>query len=133
MFLLESNVRKILKILLLLVLIFLFIILFFEIFRKHQDFLAVKQYGSQLNYSYTNYISRVSTQREKLYDFLIFLDNNDFKIIEFNYSYNYGLYAKVAKIMSASETITSKYSMSEITKVRIEDEYFVILEIKELN
>ncbi|PNR96578.1 hypothetical protein [Petrotoga olearia] len=131
MFLLESNVRKFLKYTLIATIILLLVLLVIESYGKYQEYLNIKRMQNNLNYTYNNYLYKVANQRTNIVEFFDFLTDNDFYLIEFNYSLADGLSAKVATFMEPTQKIKSKYSISELTKINMGTKYYVILEIKE--
>ncbi|HBT51679.1 MAG TPA: hypothetical protein DEA49_06165 [Petrotoga sp.] len=131
MFLLESNVRKFLKYMLITIMILLFVLLVVESYGKYQEYLNIKRMQNNLNYNYNNYLYKVSNQRTDIREFFDFLTDNNFYLIEFNYSLTSGLSAKVATFIEPTQKIKSKYSISELTKINMGATYYVILEIKE--
>jgi len=130
-FLLESNVRKFLKYMLITIMILLFVLLVVESYGKYQEYLNIKRMQNNLNYNYNNYLYKVSNQRTDIREFFDFLTDNNFYLIEFNYSLTSGLSAKVATFIEPTQKIKSKYSISELTKINMGATYYVILEIKE--
>ncbi|POZ91296.1 hypothetical protein [Petrotoga sp. SL27] len=131
MFLLESNVRKFLKYTLIATIILLLVLLVVESYGKYQEYLNIKRMQNNLNYNYNNYLYKVSNQRTDIREFFDFLTDNNFYLIEFNYSLTSGLSAKVATFIEPTQKIKSKYSISELTKINMGATYYVILEIKE--
>lgn len=131
MFLLESNVRKFLKYTLITIIIILFVLLVFESYEKYQEYLNIKRIQNNLNYTYNNYLYKVANQRMVVEEFFDFLTDNNFFLIEFNYSLANGLTAKVATFMEPTQKIKSKYSISEVSKINMGSNYYVVLEIKE--
>ncbi|PNR99533.1 hypothetical protein X928_07225 [Petrotoga miotherma DSM 10691] len=131
MFLLESNVRKLLKYILITTIILLFVLLVVESYGKYQEYLNIKKMQKNLNYTYNNYLYKVANQRTDIGEFFDFLTDNNFYLIEFNYSLANGLSAKVATFMEPTQKIKSKYSISEVTKINMGSKYYVVLEIKE--
>lgn len=131
MFLLESNVRKFLKYTLITIIIILFVLLVVESYGKYQEYLNIKRMQNNLNYTYNNYLYKVANQRMVVEEFFDFLTDNNFFLIEFNYSLADGLSGKVATFMEPTQKIKSKYSISEVTKINMGSTYYVVLEIKE--
>jgi len=131
LFLLESNVRKLLKYILITTIILLFVLLVVESYGKYQEYLNIKKMQKNLNYTYNNYLYKVANQRTDIGEFFDFLTDNNFYLIEFNYSLANGLSAKVATFMEPTQKIKSKYSISEVTKINMGSKYYVVLEIKE--
>ncbi|KUK80257.1 hypothetical protein [Petrotoga sibirica] len=131
MFLLESNVRKFLKYTLIATIILLLVLLVVESYGKYQEYLNIKRMQNNLNYNYNNYLYKVSNQRTDIREFFDFLTDNNFYLIELNYSLANGLSAKVATFIEPTQKIKSKYSISERTKINMGTKYYVILEIKE--
>lgn len=131
MFLLESNVRKFLKYTLITIIIILFVLLVVESYGKYQEYLNIKRMQNNLNYTYNNYLYKVANQRMVVEEFFDFLTDNNFFLIEFNYSLTDGLSAKVATFMEPTQKIKSKYSISEVSKINMGSNYYVVLEIKE--
>ncbi|MGY4687727.1 hypothetical protein [Petrotoga sp. DB-2] len=131
MFLLESNVRKLLKYTLITTIILLFVLLVVESYGKYQEYLNIKRMQKNLNYTYNNYLYKVANQRTDIGEFFDFLTDNNFYLIEFSYSLANGLSAKVATFMEPTQKIKSKYSISEVTKINMGSKYYVVLEIKE--
>jgi len=131
LFLLESNVRKFLKYTLITIIIILFVLLVVESYEKYQEYLNIKRMQNNLNYTYNNYLYKVANQRMVVEEFFDFLTDNNFFLIEFNYSLTDGLSAKVATFMEPTQKIKSKYSISEVSKINMGSNYYVVLEIKE--
>jgi len=131
LFLLESNVRKLLKYTLITTIILLFVLLVVESYGKYQEYLNIKRMQKNLNYTYNNYLYKVDNQRTDIGEFFDFLTDNNFYLIELNYSLADGLSAKVATFMEPTQKIKSKFSISEVTKINMGTKYYVILEIKE--
>jgi hypothetical protein len=102
-----------------------------ESYGKYQEYLNIKRMQNNLNYTYNNYLYKVATQRMAVEEFFDFLTDNNFYLIELNYSLANGLSAKVATFMEPTQKIKSKYSISEVTKINMGSKYYVVLEIKE--
>jgi hypothetical protein len=107
------------------------VLLVVESYGKYQEYLNIKRMQNNLNYNYNNYLYKVSNQRTDIREFFDFLTDNNFYLIEFNYSLTSGLSAKVATFIEPTQKIKSKYSISELTKINMGATYYVILEIKE--
>jgi len=131
LFLLESNVRKFLKYVLTTIIILLIVLLVIESYGKYQEYLNIKRMQDNLNYTYNNYLYKVANQRIAIEKFFDFLTDNNFYLIQFDYSYADGISAKVATFIEPTQKIKSKYTISELTKINMGSKYYVVLEIKE--
>ncbi|PNR96838.1 hypothetical protein [Petrotoga sp. 9PWA.NaAc.5.4] len=130
MFLIESNLRKIINYLLITILVIFSFILILRIYDKYSEYLNNKKFKEYEQLSYFNYLSQSKNQRNEIQEFLTFLIENEFYLIEFDYSYSNGPTAKVSALLELNEKIISKYSINEISKLKIGEKFYVVLEIK---
>lgn len=131
MFFIESSLRKWLKYGLILMILCISILLIFEIYGKYIAIYDFQTQQKKYETQYNQYIKRVNQQREEFKEFFEFLIENDLYLIEFDYSYSGGIKAKVSTFLEPSKKIVSKYEIVEISKLRINDKYYVILEINQ--
>lgn len=131
MFFIESSLRKWLKYGLILMILCISILLIFEIYGKYIAIYDFQTQQKKYETQYNQYIKRVNQQREEFKEFFEFLIENDLYLIEFDYSYSGGIKAKVSSFLEPSTKIVSKYEIIEISKLKINDKYYVVLEISQ--
>jgi hypothetical protein len=131
MFFIESSSRKWLKYLFILIILYISILLIIEIYDKYTTYNSFQSQQKYYETQYNQYIQRVNQQREEIKEFFEFLIDNSLYLIELDYSYSNGIKAKVSTFLEPSNKIVSKYEILEISKFRINDEYYVILEINQ--
>ncbi|HOB15695.1 MAG TPA: hypothetical protein PK894_02705 [Defluviitoga sp.] len=131
MFFIESNLRKWLKYAFMMLIIFFSILLIIEVYNKYRTYHSFQLQQQYYETQYNSYIQRVDQQRKEIKEFFEFLIDNNLYLIEFDYSYSSGIKAKVSTFLDPTEKIVSKYEILEISKFKMNEEYYVILQINQ--
>lgn len=129
MIILESKLRRILNFLLNISLILFICVIFYSFYNFQLEKQEIQSLSNLKQTEFNEYVLYSINQRNRIKEFIEFLNNNNFKIISYEFNYSKGSKALVAGIFSYNMDIITKYSYKEQIRYDFKDNFFAIYEI----